>query len=77
MTDCEAVVSSNGASQAIRDAVSLKSMLQRGNNAPTALTAYQDERLPPTAKIRIANRGQDQIMYCSLHMSELRKGLRI
>jgi 2-polyprenyl-6-methoxyphenol hydroxylase-like FAD-dependent oxidoreductase len=52
------IVGSNGASQAILDAVSLTSALLDETDVPTALTAYQNARLPPTAKICFANRGQ-------------------
>lgn len=40
--------------------MSLTSALLKSSqeNVADALTAYQDERLPPTAKICIANRGQ-------------------
>ena len=59
-----AVVGSNGASQAILDAVALSSALQNEQNVPKALTAYQDARLPPTAKICFANRanGPDHVL---------------
>jgi hypothetical protein len=59
-------VGSNGASQAILDAVSLSSALQTHDSDATAaaLTAYQDARLPPTAKICFANRanGPDHVL---------------
>ncbi|EGP86545.1 unnamed protein product [Zymoseptoria tritici ST99CH_1A5] len=55
-------IGSNGASQAILDAACLTQCLlkwQSGEIAsiPAALQAYQDERLPVTAKIVMANRG--------------------
>ncbi|PIA96286.1 hypothetical protein CB0940_10739 [Cercospora beticola] len=62
-------IGSNGASQAILDAASLTSHLlswRSGKIAdiPAALKAYQDERLPITAKIIMANRGNgpDHVM---------------
>lgn len=50
-------IGSNGATQAILDAVALSAALQANKSIPEALTAYQNERLPPTAKICFANRG--------------------
>lgn len=55
-------IGSNGASQAILDAACLTTCLlkwQTGDIAtiPAALQAYQTERLPVTAKIVMANRG--------------------
>ncbi|KAL2068168.1 hypothetical protein VTL71DRAFT_16266 [Oculimacula yallundae] len=57
-------IGSNGASQAILDSVALASALQRKHNVPDALTEYQNERLPPTAKICFANRanGPDHVL---------------
>ncbi|KAF2211278.1 hypothetical protein CERZMDRAFT_43777 [Cercospora zeae-maydis SCOH1-5] len=62
-------VGSNGASQAILDAASLTKHLlswRAGDieGIPAALRAYQDERLPVTAKIVMANRGNgpDHVM---------------
>ncbi|KAI5364269.1 putative FAD-binding domain, FAD/NAD(P)-binding domain superfamily [Septoria linicola] len=62
-------IGSNGASQAILDAASLTRhllALRAGQlpDVPAALQAYQDERLPVTAKIVIANRGNgpDHVM---------------
>lgn len=63
-------IGSNGASQAILDAEALTTALlseqRSGKNidVPAALQAYQDARLPPTAKIVFANRGNgpDQVM---------------
>jgi hypothetical protein len=44
--------------------VALSSALKNNANIPTALTVYQDERLPPTAKICFANRanGPDHVL---------------
>lgn len=50
-------IGSNGATQAILDAVALSEALQSNSNVVEALKKYQDLRLPPTAKICIANRG--------------------
>ncbi|KAG4417851.1 hypothetical protein IFR04_008988 [Cadophora malorum] len=57
-------IGSNGASQAILDSVALSSALQQETNIPAALTWYQNERLPPTAKICFANRanGPDHVL---------------
>lgn len=57
-------VGSNGASQAILDAVAPSSALQNEKSIPEVLTAYQDARLPPTAKICFANRanGPDHVL---------------
>ncbi|KAM3414420.1 hypothetical protein BST61_g11058 [Cercospora zeina] len=62
-------IGSNGASQAILDAASLTKHLlswRAGDieGIPAALRAYQDERLPVTAKIVMANRGNgpDHVM---------------
>lgn len=57
-------IGSNGASQAILDAVALSSALQTQPDVPSALTTYQDARLPPTARICYANRGNgpDQVL---------------
>ncbi|RDI88476.1 hypothetical protein Vi05172_g1536 [Venturia inaequalis] len=62
-------IGSNGASQAILDAEALtNSLLSHSKSAtldiPTALTHYQTTRLPPTAKIVLANRanGPDHVM---------------
>lgn len=62
LTDC--LVGSNGASQAILDAVALSSALQKEQKVPKALANYQDARLPPTAKICFANRanGPDHVL---------------
>lgn len=55
-------IGSNGASQAILDASCLTQCLLQWRSGeiasvPAALQAYQDERLPVTAKIVMANRG--------------------
>jgi hypothetical protein len=55
-------IGSNGASQAILDAACLTQNLLKWRSGeiatiPSALQAYQDERLPITAKIVMANRG--------------------
>lgn len=60
-------IGSNGASQAIIDSQALTQCLltyPEPADVPEALTAYQDERLPPTAKIVMANRanGPDYVM---------------
>jgi 5-methylphenazine-1-carboxylate 1-monooxygenase len=47
---------SNGAGQAILDAVSLSRCLRRGTDPAAALRAYQDERLPVTSDIVLRNR---------------------
>jgi 5-methylphenazine-1-carboxylate 1-monooxygenase len=49
-------VGSNGASQAILDAVSLAGHLAGGGDAVAALRGYEQERLPATAAIVEANR---------------------
>ncbi|EME46384.1 hypothetical protein DOTSEDRAFT_168948 [Dothistroma septosporum NZE10] len=60
-------IGSNGASQAILDAACLTKCLVNCKdlaNIPEALKAYQDERLPTTTKIVMANRGNgpDHVM---------------
>ncbi|MBT5435654.1 MAG: flavin-dependent oxidoreductase [Rhodospirillaceae bacterium] len=57
-------IGSNGASQAILDAAALAEALDSHDDGPTALLAYQDRRLEPTAGIVRANRGQgpEQVM---------------
>jgi 2-polyprenyl-6-methoxyphenol hydroxylase-like FAD-dependent oxidoreductase len=58
-------IGSNGASQAIIDAETLAKHLSSSNSSiPEALTAYELERLPPTAKIVMANRanGPDHVL---------------
>lgn len=58
-------IGSNGASQAIIDAESLaKHLSEGGEDLEAALTKYQNERLPPTAKIVMANRanGPDHVL---------------
>ena len=50
-------IGSNGASQAILDAETLTMALQTNANAEDALRAYEKERLPATAAIVKANRG--------------------
>lgn len=62
-------IGSNGASQAILDAEALTTSLLSHNKTtpldiPAALTNYQITRLPPTAKIVLANRanGPDHVM---------------
>jgi 2-polyprenyl-6-methoxyphenol hydroxylase-like FAD-dependent oxidoreductase len=66
-------IGSNGASQAIIDAETLARCLTErfqgqarpsGDGIEAALRAYQDERLPPTAKIVMANRanGPDHVL---------------
>ncbi|MEY2926407.1 MAG: hypothetical protein RL367_884 [Pseudomonadota bacterium] len=50
-------IGSNGASQAILDADALARALAEHHDPAAALTAYQAERLPPTAAIVLANRG--------------------
>ena len=47
---------SNGAGQAVLDAVSLSRCLQHAADPVAALLAYQHERLPPTAEIVLRNR---------------------
>jgi 5-methylphenazine-1-carboxylate 1-monooxygenase len=47
---------SNGAGQAVLDAVALTRHLTSGADPETALTAYQDERLPATSEIVLRNR---------------------
>ena len=49
---------SNGAGQAILDARCLAAMLASHGLAPAALTAYDRERNPATAKVVLANRSQ-------------------
>lgn len=66
------LVGSNGASQAILDAEALTNALLGCSkktssshlDIPAALRAYENERLPPTAKIVMANRanGPDHVM---------------
>ena len=59
------VVGSNGASQAILDSEALtNALLANPSNIEVALKAYEQERLPPTARIVMANRGNgpDQVM---------------
>jgi hypothetical protein len=58
-------IGSNGATQAIIDAETLvRHLVEDREDLPAALQKYQDERLPPTAKIVMANRanGPDHIM---------------
>ena len=58
-------IGSNGASQAILDAECLTaSLISHPVDIPSALKAYQDTRLPLTAKIVMANRGNgpDHVM---------------
>lgn len=58
-------IGSNGASQAIIDAESLAKHLSSSiEKIPVALKAYEQERLPPTAKIVMANRanGPDHVL---------------
>ena len=50
-------IGSNGASQAILDARALADALSASDDTPAALKAYQDARLPPTAAVVLANRG--------------------
>jgi 5-methylphenazine-1-carboxylate 1-monooxygenase len=49
-------VGSNGASQAILDAVSLADALRQTDDTVTALRRYEDQRLKPTAEIVRSNR---------------------
>ena len=58
-------IGSNGASQAIIDAETLtKCLVEMSADVPGALLAYQDARLPPTARIVMANRanGPDHVL---------------
>lgn len=58
-------IGSNGASQAVLDAEALaKCLLENTGDIEAALTAYQNIRLPPTARIVMANRGNgpDQVL---------------
>jgi hypothetical protein len=58
-------IGSNGASQAIIDAETLaKHLSSNTSDIPGALKAYEQERLPPTAKIVMANRanGPDHVL---------------
>ncbi|KAL1869103.1 hypothetical protein Daus18300_005639 [Diaporthe australafricana] len=58
-------IGSNGATQAIIDAETLASCLSESvEDIPTALTKYQESRLPPTSKIVYANRanGPDHVL---------------
>jgi 2-polyprenyl-6-methoxyphenol hydroxylase-like FAD-dependent oxidoreductase len=47
---------SNGAGQAILDAVSLSKRLEEGQSVALALKAYEAERLQPTANVVLENR---------------------
>lgn len=58
-------IGSNGASQAIIDAEALALCISESlDNLPAALTKYEQTRLPPTAKIVMANRanGPDHVL---------------
>lgn len=57
-------IGSNGASQAILDADYLAECLKNTQNPTEALMAYNDERVPATAKVVLQNRakGPDEIM---------------
>jgi 2-polyprenyl-6-methoxyphenol hydroxylase-like FAD-dependent oxidoreductase len=57
-------IGSNGASQAILDARALADCLAGGDGVEQALTAYESQRLPPTANIVVLNRqnGPEQVM---------------
>ncbi|KAI0024283.1 hypothetical protein F4780DRAFT_655574 [Xylariomycetidae sp. FL0641] len=58
-------IGSNGATQAIIDAETLAACLRdRPDDPPAALLAYQNQRLPPTAQIVMANRanGPDHVL---------------
>ena len=57
-------VGSNGASQAVLDAVCLARCLADSMDVPAALAAYESERLPATAAIVQANRtgGPEQVI---------------
>ncbi len=57
-------IGSNGASQAILDADYLAECLKNTQNPREALRAYNDERVPATAKVVLQNRakGPDEIM---------------
>lgn len=57
-------VGSNGASQAILDAEALAHALTATDDVITALTQYEAERRPPTARITLLNRqnGPEQVM---------------
>lgn len=55
---------SNGASQGILDAVSLAKWISETNNPAHAFVNYQEERLPPTARLTLDNRktGPERVM---------------
>lgn len=57
-------IGSNGASQAILDAEAIANLLATMEDAVQALAQYEAERLPPTARITLANRqnGPEQVM---------------
>lgn len=57
-------VGSNGASQAILDAETIANRLATTDDVVQALAQYEAERLPPTARITLANRqnGPEQVM---------------
>lgn len=57
-------IGSNGASQAILDARALTREILANGETPLAVAAYSDDRLPPTARIVLANRqnGPEQVM---------------
>jgi len=57
-------IGSNGASQAILDARTLTREFQRHGVGPGALSAYEAERRPATARIVAANRanGPDEVL---------------
>ena len=57
-------IGSNGASQAILDADALTTAIQEEADLETALTRYDRERVPVTAKVVLQNRqkGPDEIM---------------
>ena len=57
-------IGSNGASQAILDALALADHLTTNSDVPAALQAYDDERRPRTAQIVLSNRqhGPERVM---------------
>lgn len=57
-------IGSNGASQAILDAEAIANLLATTDDVVQALAQYEAERLPPTARITLANRqnGPEQVM---------------
>ena len=67
-------IGSNGASQAILDSQALAAALVQGDGVPATLQIYEQQRLPSTAAIVKANRGNGPERFMQLALERAPNG---